>query len=66
MSGSIVALLIGLILLVVAVWLLKHANSQGESGGAAAARQSVPSGSSLPKVAPNDDGGYKLPVRRDR
>lgn len=57
MSGSIVALLIGLMLLVVAVWLLKHANSQGESGGAAAARQSVPSGSSLPKVAPNDDGG---------
>ena len=57
MSGSIVALLIGLILLVVAVWLLKHANSQGESGGAAAARQSVPSVSSLPNVASNDDGG---------
>lgn len=55
MSGSIVALLIGLILLVVAVWLLKHASSQGESGGAAAARRSVPPVSSLPTAAPNDD-----------
>lgn len=57
MSGSIVALLIGLILLVVAVWLLKHANSQGESGGAAAARQSVPPASSLPDADSTDDDG---------
>ncbi|HJD89730.1 MAG TPA: hypothetical protein K8V33_02380 [Corynebacterium urealyticum] len=56
MSGSIVALLIGLILLVVAVWLLKHANSQGESGGAAATRRSVPPVSALPDAASNDDG----------
>lgn len=57
MSGSIVALLIGLILLVVAVWLLKHASSQGESGGAAAARQSVPPASSLPDADSTDDDG---------
>ncbi|OFS18409.1 hypothetical protein [Corynebacterium sp. HMSC27B11] len=57
MSGSIVALLIGLILLVVAVWLLKHASSQGESGGAAAARQSVPPASSLPDPDSTDDDG---------
>lgn len=57
MSGSIVALLIGLILLVVAVWLLKHASSQGESGGAAVTRRPIPHVSSLPDAASNEDDG---------
>lgn len=70
MVGSIVSLLIGLILLVVAGWLLKRASSQSESRGSASAAQSVPSsfqdapqpGAGAPSGA-DEPGGEPAPGR---